>query len=69
VRRWLKWLEEEGFRAVIEAGISEAWSSQEIVDKLLSAGYGKKDNTEPYPSTLVTAMKRAYQHWKTYSPS
>jgi hypothetical protein len=63
-RRWLDYLDKPDFRSVIESGISENLSNQEIVDRLFESGHGKKDNTEPYPSTLVPAMKRAYQHWR-----
>jgi hypothetical protein len=60
--RWLKPLEEPRFRAVIEEGIAATWGNQEIVDRLFAAGYGKKDNTEPYPTGLVGAMKKAYNY-------
>lgn len=67
VRRWLKWLEEEGFRVVIEEGITNNWSDREIVDRLLAAGYGKNENTQAYPATLVGAMKKAY-HYQLKQP-
>jgi hypothetical protein len=55
-------LEEPGFRAVIEEGITAAWNNQQIVDRLLVAGYGKNNNTEAYPTGLVSAMKKAYNY-------
>lgn len=59
IRRWLEHLKDEKFRDIIQAGISEALSNQEIVIRLFSAGYGKKDNTEQYRPNLASAMKTA----------
>jgi hypothetical protein len=59
IRRWLKHLKDEKFRDIVQVGISEALSNQEIVIRLFSAGYGKKDNTEQYRPNLASAMKTA----------
>jgi hypothetical protein len=60
VSRWLKPLKDKNFRDIVQAGISDKWSNQEIVTKLFEAGYGKNNNTNPYPDTLVSAMKIAF---------
>jgi hypothetical protein len=59
IRRWLEHLKDEKFRDIVQAGISEALSNQEIVIRLFSAGYGKNDNTEQYRPNLASAMKTA----------
>jgi hypothetical protein len=59
IRRWLEHLKDEKFRDIVQAGISEALSNREIVIRLFSAGYGKKDNTEQYRPNLASAMKTA----------
>ncbi len=60
ISRWLKPLkEDEQFRAIIQAGISEGSSNREIVTRLFDAGYGKNDNQEPYTPNLASAMKTA----------
>jgi hypothetical protein len=60
IRRWLEPLKNNKFRGIIQAGISEKWSNQEIVTKLFEAGYGKDNNTKPYPADLASAMKTAF---------
>jgi hypothetical protein len=59
IRRWLEPLKNKNFRGIIQAGISEKWSNQEIVTRLFEAGYGKDNNTKPYPADLASAMKTA----------
>jgi hypothetical protein len=59
IKRWLEHLKDEKFRDIVQAGISEALSNKEIVIRLFSAGYGKKDNTEQYRPNLASAMKTA----------
>jgi hypothetical protein len=59
VSRWLKPLKDERFKAIIQTGISDACSNQEIVTRLFKAGYGKEENTNPYPANLASAMKKA----------
>ncbi len=59
IKRWLEPLKDNNFRDIIQAGISDKWSNQEIVDKLFEAGYGKDKNTQPYPANLASAMKTA----------
>jgi hypothetical protein len=59
IRRWLEHLKDEKFKDIVQAGISEALSNQEIVIRLFSAGYGKNDNTEQYRPNLASAMKTA----------
>lgn len=59
IRRWLEPLKNNDFRGIIQAGISEKWSNQEIVTKLFEAGYGKDSNNKPYPADLASAMKTA----------
>jgi hypothetical protein len=59
IKRWLEHLKDEKFRDIVQAGISEALSNQEIVIRLFSAGYGKNDNTERYRPNLASAMKTA----------
>jgi hypothetical protein len=60
IKRWLEPLKDEKFRDIIQAGISEALSNQEIVIRLFSAGFGKNENTERYPANLASAMKTAW---------
>jgi hypothetical protein len=60
IKRWLEPLKDEKFRDIIQAGISEELSNQEIVIRLFSAGYGKNENTERYPANLASAMKTAW---------
>ncbi len=59
IRRWLKPLQERKFKEIIQAGISNKYSNQEIVSRLFNAGYGKNNNTKPYPANLASAMKTA----------
>jgi hypothetical protein len=59
IRRWLEPLKNNNFRGIIQTGISNKWSNQEIVTKLFEAGYGKDNNTKPYPADLASAMKAA----------
>lgn len=59
IRRWLKSLKDKKFKGIVQVGISEQWSNQEIVTKLFEAGYGKDNNTNPYPADLASAMKTA----------
>ncbi|MCY7337909.1 MAG: hypothetical protein LH613_17130 [Chamaesiphon sp.] len=61
IKRWLKPLTDKPFRDIIQAGISDNWSNQEIVAKLFDAGYGKNGNIEPYTANLASAMKTAYR--------
>jgi hypothetical protein len=60
IKRWLEPLKDDKFKEIIQTGISDKCSNQEIVTRLFSANYGKNDNTEPYPSNLASAMKTAY---------
>jgi hypothetical protein len=60
IRRWLEPLKDKKFGDIIQTGISDKWSNQEIVSRLFDAGYGKNDNTEPYPTNLASAMKTAW---------
>lgn len=60
IKRWLEPLKDEKFKEIIQTGISDKCSTQEIVTRLFSAGYGKNNNTEPYPANLASAMKTAY---------
>ena len=60
IKRWLEPLKNNQFRGIIQAGISDKWSNQEIVTKLFDAGYGKNGNIEPYTANLASAMKTAY---------
>ena len=59
ITRWFGHLENEKFKGIVQTGISEEHSNQEIVTKLFAAGYGKKENTEPYTANLASAMKTA----------
>ena len=59
IRRWLKPLQDRKFKEIIQAGISNKYSNQEIVSRLFNAGYGKNNNTKPYPANLASAMKTA----------
>jgi disulfide oxidoreductase YuzD len=59
IRRWLKPLQDKKFKEIIQAGISNKYSNQEIVSRLFDVGYGKNDNTKPYPANLASAMKTA----------
>ena len=61
VKRWLKPLEDEKFRSIVQVAIDEDASNPTIVERLFLAGYGKKGNTEPYPYNLASAMKTALQ--------
>jgi hypothetical protein len=61
VKRWLKSLEDEKFRSIVQVAIDEDASNPTIVERLFLAGYGKKGNTEPYPHNLASAMKTALQ--------
>lgn len=60
LRRWLEPLKDSKFSDIIQAGISDKLSNQEIVIKLFEAGYGKDNNTNPYPANLASAMKTAF---------
>ena len=59
IKRWLEPLKDQQFRDIIQSGISDRWSNQEIVAKLFDAGYGKRGNIEPYTANLASAMKTA----------
>lgn len=59
IKRWLKTLQDRKFKEIIQAGISNKYSNQEIVSRLFDAGYGKNNNTEIYPANLASAMKTA----------
>jgi hypothetical protein len=59
IKRWLEPLKGKQFRDIIQSGISDRWSNQEIVTKLFDAGYGKNGNIEPYTANLASAMKTA----------
>jgi hypothetical protein len=60
IKRWLEPLRDRNFRDIIQAGISDKLSNQEITTKLFAAGYGKDNNTNPYPANLASAMKTAF---------
>ncbi len=60
IKRWLEPLKNEKFREIIQTGISDRCSNQEIVTRLFNAGYGKDNNTKPYPANLASAMKTAF---------
>jgi hypothetical protein len=60
IRRWLEPLKDEKFKEIIQGGISDKSSNQEIVAQLFEAGYGKDHNTNPYPANLASAMKTAF---------
>lgn len=60
IRRWLKPLKDEKFKEIIQAGISGKWRNQKLVAKLFEAGYGKDNNTNPYPANLASAMRTAF---------
>jgi hypothetical protein len=60
VKRWLEPLKDEKFKVIIQTGISDTCSNQEIVTRLFDAGYGKNNNTKPYPANLASAMKTAF---------
>jgi hypothetical protein len=60
IKRWLEPLNDKKFSDIIQAGISEELSNQEIVTRLFVAGYGKNENTEAYPANLASAMKTAW---------
>lgn len=59
IKRWLEPLKDNNFRDIIQTGISDKLSNQDIVTKLFKAGYGKDNNTQPYPANLASAMKTA----------
>ena len=59
IKRWLEPLKDKKFSDIIQTGISEQLSTKEIVTRLFVAGYGKNENTEPYPPNLASAMKTA----------
>jgi hypothetical protein len=59
IKRWLEPLKDNNFRDIIQTGISDKLSNQDIVTKLFKAGYGKDNNTQPYPANLASAMKKA----------
>lgn len=59
ITRWFGYLENEKFKGIVQTGISNKHSNQEIVTRLFAAGYGKKENTEPYTANLASAMKTA----------
>jgi hypothetical protein len=59
ITRWFGYLEDEKFKGIVQTGISDKHSNQEIVTRLFAAGYGKKENTEPYTANLASAMKTA----------
>jgi hypothetical protein len=61
IKRWLEPLKDKQFRDIVQAGIADNWSNQEIVAKLFDAGYGKNGNIEPYTANLASAMKTAYR--------
>ncbi|WP_373538640.1 hypothetical protein [Chamaesiphon sp.] len=60
IKRWLKFLKAKNFRDIIQTGIAGKWTNQEITTKLFEAGYGKENNTNPYPANLASAMKTAF---------
>ncbi len=60
VKRWLERLKDQKFKAIIQTGISDKCSNQEIVTRLFDAGYGKNNNTKPYRANLASAMKTAF---------
>ncbi len=60
IKRWLEPLKDKKFSDIIQTGISEALSNQEIVTRLFVAGYGKNENKEAYPANLASAMKTAW---------
>lgn len=60
IKRWLEPLKDRKFSDIIQIGISEKLNNKEIVARLFTAGYGKNDNTEPYPPNLASAMKTAW---------
>ena len=59
IRRWLKHLQDQKFKEIIQAGVSNKYSNREIVSRLFDVGYGKDNNTKPYPDSLANAMKNA----------
>ncbi len=59
IKRWLEPLKDKNFSDIIQAAISAELSNKEIVTSLFAQGYGKNDNTEPYPPNLASAMKTA----------
>jgi hypothetical protein len=61
IKRWLEPLKDKQFRDIVQAGIADNWSNQEIVAKLFDSGYGKNGNIEPYTANLASAMKTAYR--------
>lgn len=60
IKRWLEPLKDKKFSDIIQTGISEELSNQEIVNRLFIAGYGKNENKEAYPANLASAMKTAW---------
>ena len=61
IKRWLEPLKDKKFRDIVQAAISAGLSNKEIVTSLFAQGYGKNDNTEPYPPNLASAMKTAFE--------
>ena len=59
IKRWLERLKDKKFSDIIHAAISDKLSNKDLVTRLFAAGYGKNDNTEPYPPNLGSAMKTA----------
>ena len=59
IKRWLERLKDKKFSDIIHAAISDKLSNKDLVTRLFTAGYGKNDNTEPYPPNLGSAMKTA----------
>lgn len=66
IKRWLEPLKDKNFSDIVRVGISEKLSNQEIVTRLFTAGYGKNENTEPYPPNLASAMKTAWGQSNSY---
>jgi hypothetical protein len=66
IRRWLEPLKDKKFSDIIQVSISEKLSNKEIVTRLFTAGYGKNENTEPYPPNLASAMKTAWGQSNSY---
>ncbi len=59
IKRWLEPLKDNKFSDIIQTAVAEKLSNQEIVTRLYDSGYGKNNNTEPYPPNLASAMKTA----------
>ena len=61
VRRWFKLLQDENFKSIIKVTIENGDPNQILVERLFEGGYGKDNNTKPYPSKLGNAIKTAYR--------